>query len=114
MRHDAITNGTALLGIELGSTRIKAVLTAPDGTPLAFGSYTWENRLEHGIWTYALDEVWVGLQSCYTALAEDTVQKYGVTLRRVAAIGISAMMHGYLAFDAQGRLLAPFRTGAIP
>lgn len=110
MRHDAITNGTALLGIELGSTRIKSVLTAPDGTPLAFGSYTWENRLEHGIWTYALDEVWVGLQSCYTALAEDAVQKYGVTLRRVAAIGISAMMHGYLAFDAQGRLLVPFRT----
>ena len=81
MRHDAITNGTALLGIELGSTRIKSVLTAPDGTPLASGSYTWENRLEHGIWTYALDEVWVGLQSCYTALAEDAVQKYGVTLR---------------------------------
>ena len=110
MKQEWITSGSAVLGIELGSTRIKAILTAPDGTPLASGSNTWENRLENGVWTYALEDVWNGLQGCYAALKEDVFCQYGVKLRRFAAIGVSAMMHGYLAFDEKDCLLTPFRT----
>ena len=98
------------LGIEFGSTRIKAVLIGPEHTPLAQGDYTWENQLHNGIWTYPLEQVWQGLQSAYAALAADVQQKYGCTLTKVGCIGISAMMHGYLAFDANGELLVPFRT----
>ena len=98
------------LGIEFGSTRIKAVLIGPEHTPLAQGDYTWENQLHNGIWTYPLEQVWHGLQSAYAALAADVQQKYGCTLTKVGCIGISAMMHGYLAFDANGELLVPFRT----
>lgn len=105
-----ITEGNAILGIELGSTRMKATLIGPDYQPLAAGSHGWENRQTDGIWTYSLDEAWNGLSACYTDLAGDVVSKYGVDLSRVAAIGISGMMHGYLAFDENENLLVPFRT----
>ena len=107
---EAVLNGEAVLGIELGSTRIKAVLVDGTNQPIASGSYDWENQLENGIWTYALDEVWKGLQGSYAALKEDVKQKYGVTLDRLGALGISAMMHGYLVFDRDGNQLVPFRT----
>ena len=97
------------LGIELGSTRIKAVLIDDTFTVLATGSHTWENRLENGYWTYSLEDVRRGLQACYGALKRKVKQKYGTVLTRVGALGISGMMHGYLAFDAQNRLLVPFR-----
>lgn len=106
----AILAGRTALGVELGSTRIKAVLIGENHEPIAAGSHEWENRLENGVWTYALEDVWSGLQDCYRALRQDVQAKYGVGLKAVGAIGISAMMHGYLAFDAQDRLLAPFRT----
>ena len=102
--------GKASLGIEFGSTRIKAVLVGPDFAPVAQGAFDWENRLEDGVWTYHDDEIWAGLRAAYAALAADAEKKYGVRLERVAAIGFSAMMHGYLAFDEGGRLLVPFRT----
>ena len=98
------------LGIEFGSTRIKAVLTAPDHTPLASGSYGWENRLEDGVWTYHLDDAIAGLRACYTDLRQNAERVLGEPLRRVGAIGISGMMHGFLALDAEGRQIAPFRT----
>ncbi|MCD8329147.1 MAG: FGGY-family carbohydrate kinase [Lachnospiraceae bacterium] len=106
----ALQEGQACLGIELGSTRIKAVLIGPDHRPLASGEYGWENRYENGVWTYPLEEVWSGLQAAYAALREQVQAEYGVTLRRVKAMGFSAMMHGYLPFDEEGRLLTPFRT----
>ncbi len=105
-----IDNGEAVLGIELGSTRIKATLIAPDATPLGSGSYQWENLLVDGIWTYDMDSVWEGLAACYADLAANVDREYGVPLRRIAAIGISAMMHGYIALDGDGALLVPFRT----
>lgn len=98
------------LGIELGSTRIKAVLAAPDGTVLAGGAHDWENRFEGGYWTYHLEDVWAGIQDAYRDLTRDYREKYGEALTTVGALGVSAMMHGYLAFDREGRLLAPFRT----
>jgi sugar (pentulose or hexulose) kinase len=94
------------LGIEFGSTRIKAVLIGEDYTPLASGGYDWENRYENGIWTYPLDDVWIGLQACYRHLVAD----FGHPLTQVGAIGLSGMMHGYMAFDKNGMLLTPFRT----
>ena len=97
------------LGIELGSTRIKAVLIDDTFTVLATGSHPWDNRLENGYWTYSLEDVRRGLQACYGALKRKVKQKYGTVLTRVGALGISGMMHGYLAFDAQNRLLVPFR-----
>ncbi|MCS7087649.1 MAG: FGGY-family carbohydrate kinase [Thermoflexales bacterium] len=107
---DLIRAGQTALGIELGSTRIKAVLIGPDFTPLASGAHEWENRYEHGVWTYHLEDVWAGLQACYRSLKDEVQQRYGVPLRTVGALGISGMMHGYLAFDHAGQLLAPFRT----
>lgn len=98
------------LGIELGSTRIKAVLAGPDGSVLASGAHDWENRFEDGYWTYHLDDVWTGIQDAYARLAADYKARYGEELRQVGALGVSAMMHGYLPFDAAGRQLAPFRT----
>ena len=98
------------LGIEFGSTRIKAVLVDANCKPVAQGDFTWENQLENGIWTYPLAEVWQGVQAAYAALAADVQAKYGQPLTTVGCIGISAMMHGYLAFDAAGKLLVPFRT----
>lgn len=98
------------LGIEFGSTRIKAVLIGEDHQPLAQGSHEWENCLEDGIWTYSLEDVWSGLKDCYGKLAEEVKSRYGVTLQRVGSIGFSAMMHGYLVFDKNGEQLVPFRT----
>lgn len=105
-----IIRGEAVLGIELGSTRIKAVLIDKGHRVLSSGSFAWENRLENGIWTYSLEEVWKGVQSCYADLKANVMREYGVKLQRIASMGISAMMHGYLVFDDQERLLAPFRT----
>lgn len=106
----AIAGGKTYLGIELGSTRIKGVLIGPDWAPIASGDFGWENRYENGVWTYHLDEVWTGLQTCYANLAKDVEEKYGIPLTRVGSMGFSAMMHGYLPFDAAGELLTPFRT----
>lgn len=98
------------LGIELGSTRIKAVLIDENYSPLASGSHEWENRLENGYWTYSLDDIHSGIRSCFASLCADVKSKYGVTLTTVGAMGISAMMHGYMAFDKDDNLLVPFRT----
>jgi sugar (pentulose or hexulose) kinase len=106
----AILTGNTCLGIEFGSTRIKAVLIDDTFSPIASGGYDWENRLENGIWTYRLDDVWTGLQACYKNLAEDVKVKYGLLPEKVASIGISGMMHGYLVFDKNGEGIAPFRT----
>ncbi len=106
----AVEEGKTALGMELGSTRIKAVLIGPDYAPIASGSCDWENRLENGVWTYRLEDVWAGLQTAYRALAEDVKAKTGAVLRRPGALGVSAMMHGYLPFDKDGRQLAEFRT----
>lgn len=106
----AITAGRASLGIELGSTRIKACLIAEGGQVLAVGSHEWENSFVDRMWTYPLGEVWSGIQAAYAALGIRVRDAYGVTIESLASIGISAMMHGYLAFDAQGELLVPFRT----
>ncbi|HET6532978.1 MAG TPA: FGGY-family carbohydrate kinase [Actinoplanes sp.] len=105
-----IAEGRTALGIELGSTRIKAVLIGPDHESLAVGSHDWENQFVDRMWTYPLEAVWTGLQDCYGALAADVRQRYGVELTTVGALGVSAMMHGYLAFDARDELLTPFRT----
>lgn len=105
-----IVNGKAVLGIEFGSTRIKAVLVDENNTPIASGAHDWENRLENGIWTYTLDDIWTGLQDCYKNMTEDVRKQYGVAVEKLAGIGFSAMMHGYLAFDKAGELLVPFRT----
>jgi sugar (pentulose or hexulose) kinase len=102
--------GDAILGLELGSTRIKACLVAPDARVLASGTHSWQSRCEDGIWTYDMADVWAGLAACYAALAADVRDRHGVDLTRVAAIGVSAMMHGYIALDREGRLLVPFRT----
>ena len=105
-----IRNGEMALGLELGSTRIKAVLVTPDCRTAASGSYSWENKLENGVWTYSLEEAWKGVQECYRRLAADVEQRYGIPLQKIVAIGISGMMHGYLPFGAEGQQLAPFRT----
>ena len=107
---EMIENGRAVLGIELGSTRIKAVLIDEDHNPIAVGDHEWENRLDDGIWTYTLDDIWEGLKDSYQNLAANVKEKYGVTLTKVGAMGFSAMMHGYMAFDKEGNLLVPFRT----
>ena len=106
----AIGNGKTTLGIEFGSTRIKAVLIGENHAPLASGSYEWENRYENGVWTYYLDDVWVGLREAYCKLSDEVSEKYHIPIQTVGAIGFSAMMHGYLAFDKDENLLAPFRT----
>ncbi len=105
-----IEKGNAIVGIEFGSTRIKAVLIDEKNAPIAQGSHTWENSLIDGIWTYSEKEIIEGLQSAYADLKRDVKEKYGVTLKKLRALGISAMMHGYLAFDKSDRLLVPFRT----
>ncbi|MCD8352663.1 MAG: FGGY-family carbohydrate kinase [Planctomycetaceae bacterium] len=106
----AIRDGKTVLGIELGSTRIKAVLVGPDHSPIASGNFDWANKLENGVWTYSMDDVWTGMRSVYKSLADDVQSQYGVPLGGVGAIGISAMMHGYLPFDKDGKQLAQFRT----
>jgi sugar (pentulose or hexulose) kinase len=106
----AIDTGKTVLGIEFGSTRIKAVQIGEDHTPIASGSYDWENRYENGIWTYSLEDVWTGMRESYRKLSEEVFENYNTPLQTIGAIGFSAMMHGYLAFDKDGNLLVPFRT----
>ena len=107
---ELIESGKAVLGIELGSTRIKAVLIDENHKPIATGGYEWENQLVNGIWTYDLNEAWKGVQACFQELKKDVSDKYGVTLKKVQSIGISGMMHGYVPFNAKDELLVPFRT----
>lgn len=107
---NAIRSGRTVLGIEFGSTRIKAVLVDESHEPIAMGTHDWENRLENNIWTYSLDDIWNGLQGCYRSLAEDVKKKYGESLTSIGSIGFSGMMHGYMAFNQAGELLVPFRT----
>ena len=107
---EVIQEGKTALGIEFGSTRIKAVLVNDNNMPIASGSYEWENRLENGIWTYSEEDIWKGLQSSYQDMAKDVEDKYGVILQRIGAIGFSGMMHGYMPFNKDGKLLVPFRT----
>ena len=107
---DSIVGGNTSLGIELGSTRIKAVLIGPDHQPLATGGHEWKSKLEGGFWTYDVDAVWAGLQSAYADLAANVQAGHGVARETVGSMGFSAMMHGYMAFDAAGDLLVPFRT----
>ncbi|MDO5344873.1 MAG: FGGY-family carbohydrate kinase [Lachnospiraceae bacterium] len=107
----AVQTGRTALGIEFGSTRIKAILIKEDDhKTIASGSHDWENRLENGIWTYSLEDIWTGLQDCYSNLAADVKEKYGVALETIGSIGFSAMMHGYMAFNKEDELLVPFRT----
>ncbi len=105
-----IESGKAILGIELGSTRIKAILIDQENKPIAQGSHTWENQLVDGLWSYSIDAIWSGLQDSYADLRHDVQQQYGVELESLAAIGVSAMMHGYMAFDKNEQILVPFRT----
>lgn len=107
---EVITKGKTSLGIEFGSTRIKAVLIDDHFEVIASGSYEWENRLEDGFWTYSLDDMLAGLQTAYSEMAQEVEQNYGVTVKTIGSIGFSAMMHGYMAFDKAGELLVPFRT----
>lgn len=107
---ESILSGNTALGIEFGSTRIKAILVNKKNEPIASGSHDWENRYEDGIWTYSLNDISTGLQDCYQSMAADVKNKYDVTLETVGAIGISAMMHGYMPFDKDDNLLVPFRT----
>ena len=110
MGMDEIKNGTAILGIEFGSTRIKSVLIGRDHQVLASGSHEWENDYVDGIWTYSEDAIIHGFQASYADLKKNVKDLYGVTLTRLAAAGVSAMMHGYLPFDQDMNLLVPFRT----
>ncbi len=106
----AIESGKTALGVEFGSTRIKAVLVGEDHMSIATGSYDWENRYENSIWTYSLEDIWTGLQESYRRLSNEVFEKYNTSLKTIGAIGFSAMMHGYMAFDKDGNLLVPFRT----
>lgn len=105
-----IQNAKTALGIEFGSTRIKAVLIDSESNPIASGSHEWENRLENNIWTYTLDDIWTGLQDAYADMAADVKKQYDLELTNIGAIGFSAMMHGYMAFNEKDELLVPFRT----
>ena len=106
----AILEHKTALGIEFGSTRIKAVLIGADNASIASGDHEWENRYDNGVWTYTLEDIWTGLQDAYTKMAADVKEKYDITLTRVGAIGFSAMMHGYMAFNEKEEILVPFRT----
>lgn len=105
-----VVNGKAVLGIELGSTRIKAVLVNEKNQPIASGSHEWENQLVNNIWTYSEEAIWAGIQDSYQDMVRDVKEKYGVPVKKLAAIGFSAMMHGYMPFNSEGELLVPFRT----
>ena len=105
-----IKEGKAILGIEFGSTRIKAVLIDQENKPIAQGAHEWENQLENGLWTYSIDAIWKGLQDCYADLQADVRKQYDTEIESLAAIGISAMMHGYMAFNDEEKILVPFRT----
>ena len=110
MSKSVIESGKAVLGIEFGSTRIKAVLVDDANKPIASGSHEWENQLKDGIWTYSIDMIWEGLQHAYKEMTEDVEKQYGVKVEKLAALGFSAMMHGYMAFGADDEILVPFRT----
>ncbi|MDO4343377.1 MAG: FGGY-family carbohydrate kinase [Eubacteriales bacterium] len=105
-----IQNAKTALGIEFGSTRIKAVLIDSENNPIAAGSHEWENRLENGVWTYTLEDIWSGLQDAYQEMAKDVKAQYGLPLANIGAIGFSAMMHGYMVFNSADELMVPFRT----
>ena len=105
-----IEAGKAILGIELGSTRIKAVLIDQENKPIAQGSHTWENQLVDGLWTYSIEAIWSGLQDCYADLRTNVKNAYGIEIETLAAIGVSAMMHGYMPFNKKEEILVPFRT----
>lgn len=105
-----IEHGKAILGIEFGSTRIKAVLVDEDNRPIAQGVHDWENQLVDGLWTYSTEAIWYGLQDCYAHLRENVRAEYDVEIESLAAIGISAMMHGYMPFNERAEILVPFRT----
>lgn len=107
---EKIAQGKTFLGIELGSTRIKASLIDETFSQIAEGSHEWENRLENGYWTYSLDDIREGLRGCYADLKRRVHERYDVTLEKFGAVGISAMMHGYMPFDGENNLLVPFRT----
>ena len=107
---ESIEAGRTVLGIELGSTRIKTVLIDEEKSPVAFGNYSWENKYINHIWTYSTEEIWKGIQESYADLVRNIKENYHVNLTKLAAMGISAMMHGYLAFDEKKELLVPFRT----
>ena len=107
---EVIMQGKAILGIEFGSTRIKAVLIDQDNKPIAQGSHEWENQLVDGLWTYSTEAIWYGLQDCYADLRKDVLRQYDCEIESLAAIGFSAMMHGYMAFNADQQILVPFRT----
>ena len=107
---ETIQQGKAILGIEFGSTRIKAVLLAGENKPIAQGSHEWENQLVDGLWTYSTEAIWYGLQDCYADLRKNVLAEYDIEIEELAAIGISAMMHGYMAFNDQQNILVPFRT----
>lgn len=107
---NSIINGKTALGIEFGSTRIKSVLINENNEPIASGSHDWENRYINNIWTYTLDDIWTGLQNSYKNMADEVKEKYGVVIEKIGAIGISAMMHGYMVFNKENELLVPFRT----
>ena len=105
-----IEAGKAILGIEFGSTRIKAVLIDRENKPIAQGSHEWENQLVNGLWTYSIDAIWHGLQDCYAGLRANVNKQYNTEIETLAAIGVSAMMHGYMAFNEKEEILVPFRT----
>ena len=105
-----IEAGKAILGIEFGSTRIKAVLIDENNRPIAQGSHEWENQLVDGLWTYSIEAIWFGVQDCYRDLRENVKEQYDTEIETLAAIGVSAMMHGYMAFDENQEILVPFRT----
>ena len=107
---ETIIAGKAILGIEFGSTRIKAVLVDQENKPIAQGSHTWENQLVDGLWTYSTEAIWYGLQDCYADLRKNVLAQYDTEIEILAGIGISAMMHGYMAFGANDQILVPFRT----
>lgn len=107
---ETIRSGKAVLGIELGSTRIKAVLIDEENRPIAQGSHEWENQLVDNLWTYSIDAIWFGVEDCYRDLRSQVKEKYDVEIENLAAIGVSAMMHGYMPFDKEGKILVPFRT----
>ena len=113
MKSDAkstIEAGKAILGIEFGSTRIKAVLIDQENKPIAQGSHTWENQLVDGLWTYSIEAIWAGLQDCYADLSANVKKQYDIEIATLAAIGISAMIHGYMPFNDKAEILVPFRT----
>ncbi|MBD5303691.1 MAG: FGGY-family carbohydrate kinase [Bacteroides sp.] len=107
---ETIKQGKAVLGIEFGSTRIKAVLIDENNKPIAQGSHEWENKLVNNLWTYSIEAIWHGVQDCYSDLRNEVKDRYGVEIESLAAIGVSAMMHGYMPFDKEGNILTPFRT----